>query len=160
MKITTNLRVLKKTRRKPEVGDIFAFQVEQVADRFFFGRVIATDATFGGISDFNAVLIYLYRVSSTDKTIIPPLRPTELLVPPIGTNTLPWTRGFFELVRTGANGSHDVLPEHCFRNSRGEYFDERGNRLRGPVDPVGDYGLAGIGAIDLEIGKALGVQPS
>jgi hypothetical protein len=51
----------------------------------------------------------------------------------------------------------DLLPQHCFRNSGGKFFDEYGNTLTGPVDPVGAYALSGIGAIDIEISIALGL---
>jgi hypothetical protein len=153
----TNLKVLKKTRRKPEAGDIFVFQLEQMPDRYFFGRVVATDTTIGNFTEGGVVMIYLYRATSSSKEAIPELKPTELLVPPIGTNNRAWTRGFFELVKSGINTANDLLPLHCFRNGAGNYFDEYGNRLSGPVEPVGVYGLAGIGAIDDDISKALGL---
>ena len=155
----TNLKVLKKTRRKPEAGDIFVFQLETLPDRYFFGRVVATDTTIGGFSgnEFKAVLIYLYRTSSAEKTDIPPLLLSDLLVPPIGTNNLPWTLGFFEVIKSGQNISKDLLPQHCFKNFRGWFVDEYGNRLQGPVEPVGINGVAGIGAIDIDISKALGL---
>ncbi len=153
----TNLVVLKKTRRQPEPGDIFAFQLEQMPGRYFFGRVVATDAKIGNFRDFEAVLFYLYRPSSPSKTEIPPLAPTDLLVPPILTNRLPWTRGFFEVVRSGPNTAADLLPQHCFRDVRGWFFDEYGNRLPEAVEPVSASGVAGIGAIDDDISKALGL---
>ncbi len=153
----TNLVVLKKTRRQPEPGDIFAFQLEQMPDRYFFGRVVATDTKIGNVRDFEAVLIYLYHASSPSKTDIPSLAPTDLLVPPIGANRLPWTRGFFEVVRSGPNTAADLLPQHCFRDVRGWFFDEYGNRLPEAVEPVGVCGVAGIGAIDDNISKALGL---
>ena len=155
----TNLRVLKKNQRKPETGDVFVFQLEQIPDRYFYGRVVATDTKLGGLQEGGVVLIYLYKVTSPEKTNIPPLNLSELLVPPIGTNTLPWTRGFFEVVKSGKITSKDVLPQHCFRDFRGWYFDEYGNRLPGPIEPVGEYGIAGIGAIDIDISKALGLPP-
>jgi hypothetical protein len=153
----TNLRVLRRTRRKPEAGDIFAFQLEQFPDRFFFGRVVAVNTKIGGL-DGNVILIYLYKASSPEKTKIPPLNLSELLVPPLGTNTLPWTRGFFEVVKSNMNTAGTLFPHHCFRDYRGWYFDEYGNRLSDRIEPVGEYGLAGIGAIDSDISKALGLD--
>lgn len=152
----TNFRVLKKTRRKPEAGDIFAYQLEPLPDRYFFGRVVATDTKIGNMPD-GVVLIYLYRTSSSAKSVIPPLRLTDLLIPPVGTNAQPWLRGFFELVGSGKNALDDVLPKHCFRDYRGWYFDEYGHRLSEPVEPIGEYGLSGIGGIDLDVSKALGL---
>ena len=61
------------------------------------------------------------------------------------------------MVKSGINTADDLLPLHCFRNGAGNYFDEYGNRLSGPVEPVGIYGLSGIGSIDDKIRKALGL---
>lgn len=160
----TNLRILKKTRRRPQAGDIFVFQLESLPDQFFFGRVIATNTTIGGLhpSEFKegigVVLIYLYRTASFDKNIIPSLSPADLLLPPIGTNTKPWSLGFFEVVKSGENKPEDLLPIHCFRDFRGWFLDEYGNRLPSASEPVGIYGIAGIGAIDADVSKALGVS--
>ncbi|MEF9387935.1 Imm26 family immunity protein [Ralstonia solanacearum species complex bacterium KE056] len=153
----TNLVVLKKTRRKPEAGDIFAFQLEQLPDRYFFGRVVDTDTKIGNVHDGGVILIYLYKATSDDKTKIPDLHPSDLLVPPIGTNDRAWMRGFFEVVRSGLNSAADLLPQHCFRDSRGWFFDEHGNRLFEAVEPVGVDGVSGIGSIDHKISKALGL---
>jgi hypothetical protein len=153
----TNLKVLKKTRRKPEAGDIFVFQLEPIPERYFFGRVIATDTTIGNITEIGVVLIYLYRVTSSNKEDIPPLDPSDLLVPPIGTNRQAWLRGFFELVKSGVNKKEDLLPKHCFRDHRGWFLDEYGNRLPGPIEPVSINGLSGIGSIDNKISMALGL---
>lgn len=46
----TNIIPGKRTRRKPEPGDIFTFQMGQFPERFYFGRVVATDTKIGNIS--------------------------------------------------------------------------------------------------------------
>lgn len=153
----TNLVVLKKTRQKPEAGDIFAFQLEQFPDRYFFGRVVDTDTKIGNVHGGGVILIYLYRATSGDKMKIPDLRPSDLLVPPIGTNDRAWIRGFFEVVRSGPNTAVDLLPQHCFRDFRGWFFDEHGNRLSEAAEPVGVDGVSGIGSIDNKISDALGL---
>jgi hypothetical protein len=152
--LTQNLRVLRKTSRKPEAGDIFAFQLVPIPESFFFGRVVATNTKIGGISGVGVVLIYLYRTPSISKTQFPALKIDDMLLPPIGTNTVPWSKGYFELVKTGENRAEDILRRHSFRDSRGWFFDEYGNRHYEPMDPVGDYALSGIGAIDVDISNA------
>ena len=152
----TNLRILSKAKNKPRAGDVFAFQVDPIPNLFFFGSVISTDTKIGGIADGGGVLIYLYRTTSADKTIIPSLRTSELLLPPIGTNAIPWTKGYFETV--ARNAEVEALPQHCFRDARGWFFDEFGNRLPNSIQPVGVYGLSGIGSIDTKISKALGID--
>jgi hypothetical protein len=157
MKIpTTNLLKFKKKGRKPEVGDIFAYQLRQFPDLFFFGRVVATDTNIGGM-DGHAILIYLYKIPSNSMENIPSLSRDNLLVPPIGTNALAWTRGFFQTIRQGLNSACDLLPQHCFRDWPSGYVDEYGKRLLGPVEPVGINGISGIGSIDDKISSALGL---
>lgn len=157
----TNLRVLCKRGRKPSLGDIFAFQVNALPDRFFFGRVIATDTLIGNMPTPTVILIYLYRVTSQTKSEVPALGRQDLLVPPIGTNTVAWTRGFFETIRNAALTDRDRLKQHCFEDAlTGRYLDEYGHRLSGPTEPVGFYGLSGVGSIDDKVSAALGVPLS
>ena len=153
----TNLRILKKTRQQPKAGDIFVFQVDQRPDEYFFGRVVATDTKIGAVRDFEAVLIYLYKTTSFNKADIPPLLTSDLLVPPLGINKQPWTRGFFETVKSGVNQAEDLLSQHCFRDYRGWFFDEYGNRMPDPVEPVGVYGVGSVGSTDMEVSQALGL---
>lgn len=107
------------------------------------------------IPEIKCVLVYLYRAWSPDKHAIPELRRDRLLLPPIGTNQVPWTRGYFEVVASPPLAADDVLPQHCFRDGS-QFRDERGMLLAGAVEPIGSYGLAGIGLIDELIGTALG----
>ena len=153
--LKTNLRVLKRTRRRPESGDIFVFQLGPISSNFYFGRVIATDTTIGNFED--VVLIYIYRAFSTDKASIPALRTSDLLVPPIGTNNLPWSRGYFEVVASGTNKPADLLQQHCFLDPSRGFVDEYGNPVSAAIEPVGFYGLSGLGSIDNHISKALGI---
>lgn len=149
------LSTLKNTRTPPKAGDIFVFQLNSTPDKYFFGRVIATDTKIGGVRDFEAVLVYLYRTTSFSKMDIPPLHPSDLLVPPIGTNTRPWVKGFFEKVASKSITTADLLPQHCFRDVRGWLYDEYENRLLDPTEPIGEWGVAGIGAIECDINRAL-----
>ncbi len=148
-----NLTVLKKTRRAPEVGDIFVTCPPD--GKYRFGRVIDTNADPLGVG--GAVLIYLYQVAATAKTPVPALLRGQLLVPPIMTNKQPWTKGYFEHVENRPLSAMEVLPQHCFKDTRGWYFDQEGKRLAGPVGPVGQWGLHSYRTIDDEISKALGI---
>lgn len=55
-----NLSVLKKTRRNPEVGDIFGMLPSD--GQFLYGRVVSTEANSLGVG--SAILIYIYRARS------------------------------------------------------------------------------------------------
>ena len=148
-----NLAVLRKSRRAPEAGDVFAMQLPD--RQFLFGRVISVDANPLGVG--GALLIYVYSARSPDKTRIPELSRDQLLIPPMMTNKQPWTRGYFELVEHRPLTSKDRLPQHSFKDSRGRYFDEAGNRLLGPVEPVGQWALQSFRTLDDEISNALGI---
>jgi hypothetical protein len=148
-----NLVVLKRTRRAPAVGDIFVVQPPD--GQFLYGRVVSVDARPLGVP--GAILIYIYRARSHAKTDVPELRVAQLLVPPLITNRRPWTMGYFELVEERPLTSRDRLPQHCFGDDRGWYFDEVGNRLDGPAEPVGEWGLHSFRTIDDEISRALGI---
>ena len=136
-------------------GDIFVYQMEACPNRYYFGRVIRTDAAIGGFKD--TILIYLYKQFSEDKNLVPELICMDLLVPPIATNALPWTKGYFEVVSASVLDIKDVLSEHCFKDFRGKFFDENGNHLKEAVAPVGEYGLHSYRTIDDEVSIAFGI---
>jgi hypothetical protein len=155
--VATNLQILKPSRKKLRAGDLFAMQLPD--DRFLFGRVITIEARIGPMK--GVILIYVYRPQFHSKTVPErsALSAGELLVSPIMTNRLPWSRGYFETVAHWPLESGDVVPQHCFLSaSLGRYFDELGNELPGPVDPVGDRGLHSFRTIDDEISGALGLE--
>ena len=87
------------------------------------------------------------------------LSPSALLVPPMMTNRLPWSRGYFQTVAQWPLKPGDTLAQHCFLSPlRGRYFDETYNELPGPVEPVGALVLDSYRTIDDVISEALGVD--
>jgi hypothetical protein len=149
-----NLAVLRKTRRAPEVGDVFVMQPPD--GWYLFGRVLDTNANPLGVG--GAVLVYVYRIRSTAKKPVPELLREQLLIPPLMTNKQPWTKGYFEHVENRPLSPMDRLAQHCFRDDvRGGFRDEHGNRLQVAVEPVGDWGLHSFRTLDDEISKALGI---
>lgn len=156
--LSTNILPGKKTRRKPEPGDIFSFQMEQFPERFYYGRVVATDTKIGNMSVGIVNLFYVYKTFSLHESDIPSLKPSDLLLPPLGTNDIPWKRGYFKVIKSMPIAEGDLLPVHCFYSpSRDRYVDEYGNQLAGPVEPVGFNGVSGLLGIDNDISSALGV---
>lgn len=151
--LAMNLAILKKSRHTPRVGDVFVMQPPD--HQFLFGRVVQTDANPLGVG--GAILIYIYQARSSDKAKVPDLRREELLLPPIMTNGMPWVKGYFENIAHAPLSSTDRLPQHCFKDSRGWYFDESGNRLPYAMEPVGQWGLHSYRSIDDEVSNALGI---
>ena len=60
-----NLRVLKKSQRQPEVGDVFVMQLD--GKNFLFGRVVSIDANPLGVG--GGILIYIYRAKAPCKMV-------------------------------------------------------------------------------------------
>lgn len=148
-----NLRVLKKARRPPQVGDVFAM-LPPDGDHLF-GRVVSVDAAVGAFRP--CILVYIYRARASRKEEVPRLDPSSLLMPPVMTNRLPWSLGYFETVGRTPMGDGERLHQHCFRDLRGWYFDEYSNRILQPVEPIGEWGLDSVRTIDDKVSKALGI---
>ena len=145
-----NLRVLSRSRRKPRVGDVFVLQ--PTARTYLFGRVIVTVANAGGFPNSN--LVYIYRYVARSKTSVPALHRSVLLIPPIMTNRLPGSRGYFELVEHRRLLPSDRYPKHAFSDDRGWLYDELGRRLRRASGPVGDWALHSHRTIDDAVSEA------
>jgi len=109
----TNMQVLRPSRRPLSQGDIFVLRPSRTHP-YYFGRVINPRASIEGMP---AVLIYLYNSAADDMLAVPPLRRDELLVPPLFTNRLPWSRGYFLTVKSVPLTRWDTLPRHVFRDS-------------------------------------------
>jgi hypothetical protein len=158
--VQTNLRILKPSRKAPKPGDVFVMQLPD--ESYLSGRVITPAARWTKAEGAGpAVLIYIYRARSDSKDVPlrEELRPDRLLVSPIMTNRLPWSRGYFETIATIPLDVDDVLRQHCFSDASvtGKYFDEMSNEVAGPVEPVGDYGLHSFRTIDDQVSDAVGI---
>lgn len=155
--VATNLQVLRPSRKKPKPGDVFAMQLAD--GRYVFGRVVSTEA-YAGPAMPGAILIYIYRTRSDTKEVPPAeeMRSDLLLVSPIMTNKLPWSKGYFETLANVPLSEDDVLDQHCFLAWTGRYYDEKLNELPGPREPVGGYGLASFRTVDDEVSDALGFE--
>jgi len=152
-----NMQVLKRSRKPPARGDIFAYRLR--GHPFGFGRVIRLGTKIGGFED--VVLIYIYRAFSSDKNAIPELTKRDLLIPPLGINRRPWTMGYFETVAHRALDERDVLSVHCFRDEVGRrYCDEFGRSLPKRKKPCGLYALGSFRTVDAKLSMALGLEPS
>jgi hypothetical protein len=152
-----NLRVLKKSQRRPQVGDVFVMQMD--GTNFLFGRVVSIDANPLGVG--GGILIYIYRANAPCKASVPTLDRNRLLIPPLITNTLPWSRGYFEHIQSRPLAVGDVLPQHRFWDPlRGVFRDEQGNVVPDPSEPCSTWGLHSFQTIDDELSKAIGLPLS
>lgn len=152
---STNLRVLKPSRKKLRPGDIFAMQLPD--DLYLFGRVVRVAMGSDAAPMPGANLVYIYRDrSSLKEPTIGALTPDRLLFGPVFINRLGWSRGYFETVAHADPIPGDELEQHCFLDFTGKYFDIGWRELPGPIEPCGDWGLANYHYIDKQVSAALG----
>ncbi|MEU3271259.1 hypothetical protein ABZ639_10440 [Saccharomonospora sp. NPDC006951] len=108
----------------------------------------------------DCLLIYAFKVKSKDKSL--PSRNVlsvgNLLIQPLFINRLPWSRGYFETIGNLPFDEGEILKQHCFRDLTwpNYYFDERSNRIPGPVEPVGSLVLSSFCTFDDRVSEALG----
>lgn len=151
-----NLVKLKPSRKNPQPGDVFVFMLKQHLGQFWFGQVIRNDSSVGPFK--NTILIYIFKNHSPDKQNVPVLSSDALLVPPIHTNKLPWTRGYFETVANKDLIKEQLLPYHHFLSAfKGRVFDDDSRPVANPGPIVGEFGLHSFKTIDDSISKALGI---
>jgi hypothetical protein len=146
-----NMIPLEKSRKRLKAGDIFVVQMRP--GEYVFGRVISITAACLPMKD--CLLLYFYRSFSDHKDKIPPLDCQDLLFPPVMTNRLGWSRGYFETVAHRPLEPGDVL-EHCFEHLSGRYFDDKGNEIA-RSEPCGAYVFHSYASLDDEISEALGI---
>lgn len=157
--ISTNLRIIRKSRKPLVVGDVFAMQLPN--EMYLFGRVVLVEPPFPAAPGPCCNLVYIYDHQSSDKVVDQhQLSPDNLLIPPTWTNRLGWTRGVFETIMNSPPGVADILKQHCFHDLlRKGFVDERGQPVPERVDPCGEWGLASYRYIDDRISEALGFPP-
>ena len=109
-----------------------------------------------------ANLIYIYEwQSSTPEPDYTKLLPNKLLISPVWTNNLAWSKGYFQHLDNKPLGDFDLLRQHCFLvapldpSSRATYVDESGREIARRSDPCGQWGLVSYRWIDDHVSDAL-----
>ena len=153
-----NLRLQQASRHHLRSGDLFVMCLAD--DLFVFGRVIRTDV-LAGWSMPNAILLYIYDWPATSPEPPPrrELSPDRLLVPPLMTNRLGWSRGYFRTIANWPLEPGEAFDRHCFESSRDDRacFDEFANELPHRSEPCGEWGLHSYRTIDDAVSGALGL---
>jgi hypothetical protein len=150
---TMNLAVLKKSRRKLAVGDVFVMQPPD--GQYLWGRVILLDVNLSDVEA--AILIYIYRTRTETKTPPPALLRGQLVIRPMLTNTRPWANGYFEHVEHRPLTVMERFPRHSFRDEHGHFFDEAGKRLGTPTEPFSALQIIDIDDLANAICLSLGI---
>lgn len=151
------LVVLKRSRKRPQVGDVFVWQLE--GEPYRFGRVVRTGIPMGGFRE-PLILVYLYKIPSHEPAPVPPLALDDLVVPPMLVHTDSWSYdGVFMTVGHQELREQDMLPQHCFADPTSvfaPYVDESGHRLKKKVEPCGLYAVPAVDGIAYDFARGLG----
>lgn len=156
--MTDELLPIKRSRKKPKIGDIFVIQPKKSV--YFYGKVIEVNDEFQGFP-VDALVILIYKNSSTRLEMPDYLSPNDLLIPPQIVNLRGWTMGYFytlgnmELTSEEKKldyGFKDLKVKPCFLNSMGE-------KLNHEPSIVGIYAIGSYGSIAYEVTKALEKHP-
>ena len=109
-------------------------------------------------------LIYIYdRQSQTPTPQLADLRPGRLLIPPVWTNRLAWTKGYFRTIENRPIEHFDLLRQHCFCRTLPRpdapkvFLDETGNQLPHRIEPCGVWGLVSYRWIDDQVSDSVGI---
>ncbi|MBW7877041.1 MAG: hypothetical protein H3C47_13755 [Candidatus Cloacimonetes bacterium] len=153
-----NLVFLKKSRKKPVVGDIFVFQLIFEPEQYRFGMVASTTLKMSSCD--NVTLVYIYDHLGNRKDDYPEFVKKKLLLPPQAINHLGWSSGFFETVGHLDLEKHPEyrFPQHHFASfvRPGWYYDELDNRIMNPVEPIGVRGLGNYRTVEDNVCDKLG----
>jgi hypothetical protein len=162
MTLRTNLAVLKKSRREPEAGDVFAMRIDPLG--WFFGRVVRTDAQTSPFADgWKANLIYIFRFAHTKANPPDRLKIDDLLIPPILIADEPWLMGRFVHIENRSFKEDELVTRHCFESpifGNPKYFDDNGKELPSKLSPCGFLALTTLHGLDNEISRAIGIPPA
>jgi len=146
---------MKGTRRKPSSGDLFRFRVR--TNEFFFGRVRFVYVVNDNAPMPGANLIYLYNFRSpTSEPDLDELSRAPLLLAPLWTNNMPWTKGYFEHISSWPDGDRARFGPACFYDELYKGLrDEFGRLTTTIVEPCGLWGLVSYRWIDDHVSDAL-----
>ena len=86
------LKVIKRTRKLAEKGDIFVFSPRKGI--YFYGLVVKDDVKSDSEYNWYVIMLFKNKTNSLDKiNFVPDYN--ELLIPPLVVTRLYWTKGFF-----------------------------------------------------------------
>jgi hypothetical protein len=159
---------LTERRRFAKPGDLF--RLSPFPGALLWGRLIKKAEFFG--DDFDANLVYIYDVISSERPDPEVLTPLNLIVGPAIVNNLGWVRGYWEIMASEPLRPGDIRKKHLFVDYRGtgskadyDLVDEDGRVVVDyEVDPqsLGQCGHSNFNYIDWlvrDILEARGIVP-
>lgn len=158
--MTSELLPIKRSRKKPNVGDVFVIQPRE--SLYFYGKVIEVNNQFQSIAGVNVAVILVYK-KATKKLEMPDyLDSNELLIPPQIVNFTGWTMGYFFTLGNMELTNEEINLDYGFKDTRMAdecYRTEEGKELNHKPSIVGIYALGSYGAVAYDVTKALEEHP-
>ncbi|MCC7390711.1 MAG: hypothetical protein IT431_18340 [Phycisphaerales bacterium] len=155
--MAVKLAKLSRSKRTPKSGDIYRLRLED--GRWFLGRVVLTGMPDSPGSESNDhILLYLFRTEYDGTASVPERLPVaELLCAPVLVGEEMLEGGLFEHIESRDFKHGERLDRHCFAYLSGAtYYDEYGQELSGPFEPVGAFSSTLDAGIEARIASALG----
>ena len=146
--------LMKKSRKKPCVGDVFVLQPYE--EKYYFGKVIQTnlESTDSFVKGMN--LIYIYDFCSNEKKMVDDFDSKELLISPMVVNNQPWIKGYFETIGSNAVTMREQNIDFGFWDViREKYVDINRKELDKQPTYCSIFGLGSYGAVEKEFYKAI-----
>ena len=142
------LKVIKRTRKLAEKGDIFVFSPREGI--YFYGLVVKDDLKSDEEYNWYVIMLFKNKTNSLDKiNFVPDYN--ELLIPPLVVTRLYWTKGFFYNV--GHLDNVNITTTYGFYSAYWNIIeDEYHNKI---IEKPHYLGLAGIAT---DIGVAYDVN--
>lgn len=147
------LRVIKRKRIYPEIGDIFKINPIDDIYIFFYGVVINNHIDSINGDDLLLILIFIQDID-INKSIDNGVSKDELLIPPQIVGKEYWSRGYFYNIDR-YDEPINIKDYGFYSVGKSKFFDEYGNELFDQPRLLGTFGVATISGIAKKINQEL-----
>lgn len=152
----TELIVMKKSRKKPVVGDVFVIQPKE--NHYYFGKVIETNIQGKNLNFQGMNLIYMYNCLSHDKEIPDNLDECEFLFSPTVVNFQGWLKGYFETVGNQSVTVKELNVDYGFFDdfeTQDKFYNLEGERTSHKPKFLDFVGLSSYGYVGRQAHRVL-----
>ncbi|WP_055106617.1 immunity 26/phosphotriesterase HocA family protein [Paenibacillus ihumii] len=152
----TELIAMKKSRKKPQEGDIFVIQPKE--NHYYFGKVIKTNIQGKNLNFEGMNLIFMYNCLSHNKEIPRNLDEFEFLFAPTVVNFQGWLKGYFETVGNQPLTVKELNVDYGFYDDperQDRFYNLEGERILHKPKYLDFVGLASYGYVGRQAYRVL-----
>ncbi len=151
-----DLIAMRKSDRKPEIGDVFVVQPQE--NEYYLGKVIESNVISENLNFKGMNLIYLYNCRSSVKQLPEKMMDCKLLLPPTVVSTAPWKNGYFETIGNIPVSAIEKTVDFGFFehfDKKDVYFNLAGEQLEHKPQYTDFNGLSSFRTIGKEMQRLL-----